>query len=95
MSRVTTYTCDKCGATSTDAAVIRLERVCIVFGQHHTTTQHEEHSADWCLRCRIYMGITHAGYDTQNKIDPRPEPPTLEELVREIIKEEIENAKQC
>ena len=93
MSQTTTYTCDRCGAINTDEAVIRLERVSIVFGRYHTTTQHEEHSADWCLTCRIKTGITHTGFDTEIRHIPDSPPPTLEDLVREIIREEIDNAK--
>ena len=45
--------------------------------------------AEWCLECCIEMGIA-APCKESPAIPIRP-PPTLEDMVREIIREEIEN----
>jgi hypothetical protein len=88
MSKETTYTCDRCKKSSTVYIDLNLETVSIVF--RRWTSYSPLHTAEWCLACRNEVGIIAL---PQKEGDPVVIPATLEELVREIIKEEIDNAK--
>ena len=42
--------------------------------------------AEWCLNCCIEMGIAKPTKDSPKPIEPQP---TLEDFIREIIREEV------
>lgn len=100
MSSITTYKCDRCGGTSTDREELKLSQIGIgvkrdVGSFYYSPgsymlqdTQHRE--AEWCEKCLLEVGV----------MSPRPKEeastpsfPTLEDLLREIIREEITEVK--
>lgn len=46
--------------------------------------------AEWCVACCVEMGITQP-YPKNNAVPIIPAP-TLEDIIREIIREEVQNA---
>jgi hypothetical protein len=89
MSKETTYTCDRCKKSSIHPSDLHLEQVQIV-SYWAKPSYSPLHRADWCLGCRNEVGIIAL---PQKEGEAPITPATLEELVREIIREEIDNAK--
>lgn len=96
MSKETTYKCDRCGATSTDQKELGLCGVAVgmrtkTYGSYESgfrlDSQRDDLSADWCRRCCEAVGFC----DTKEKAEVSGEPdiPSLEDLVREIVREEM------
>lgn len=83
--RTTTYECDKCGEEASGSNTIELDTVQVQWGQYRDWVA----GAEWCKKCRIEMGCV---YDRDKKPvaeDEDESPPTLEELVRAIVQDEI------
>lgn len=96
--KIETHKCDLCGkqATSKEGkAELDLAQVIVGLSQSYYTFAapqvhggHKEWTKDACLACRTRLGVTH------DQIKANPETPnlTLEEVLREIMREEIEQA---
>jgi len=86
--RTTTFKCDRCGAESTGDDTIGLEKVVVGSGRFYDYSQRGE--SEWCKKCRIETGVEKPDKNTPEiaPIDPLP---TLEEMIREIVREEIQN----
>jgi hypothetical protein len=97
MSRVTTYRCDRCGLESQDSNVLNLKTVAIgtkterysSYGPGYNLSDHQLREKEMCQKCREELGI----YDPKpTKAEDLPKAfPSLEEIIREIIREEISN----
>jgi hypothetical protein len=87
--KTTTYKCDRCGAESTGDDTIGLQRVAVGVGQYFSDYS-SRGSEEWCVKCRIEMGLepTRKTHPEAVPVDPCP---TLEEMVRAIVREEIQN----
>jgi hypothetical protein len=87
--RTTTFKCDRCGAESVGDDTIDLLRVAVGVGQYFSDYSQRD-SSEWCRKCRIETGIEQPNKNTPEiiPIDPLP---TLEEMVRAIVREEIQN----
>lgn len=87
--RTTIYKCDKCGNEDTTNE-LKIDTVGVFVGQYQISYSRANTSInlqkEWCLRCRIEAGLT------VQKAPPIIEvkPITLEEMLREIIREEIQ-----
>lgn len=92
MSRITTYKCDRCKKSSETNKDLDLERVRVVWGDYSGAGSYkQEHSAEWCKPCRIETGIENPNHD--KAVAPIIPPPTLDDLIREICREEIDAAR--
>ncbi len=91
--KTTTYKCDRCGAEDTTNK-INLDRVGVFVGHYERSytfglEPKVELTQEWCLDCRIKTGLTPA---------PTSQPPaevspvTLEDMIREMMREEIQAA---
>lgn len=86
----TTYTCDRCKATQdTDKQFWKVGAAC------WQSTQHAPGTFDWkfmhvCRSCAEIMGFLPGDAKKQ---DPAVEPPTLEDIIREIVQNEIYNTR--
>lgn len=83
MAVTVTYTCDKCGMqqpTSNQFWTVGIKAQC----SGHTSDQYisNKFKMEICRPCLEYLGI-HPTEKTVN--DPEYQPPTLEELIREIV----------
>ncbi|GAG22907.1 unnamed protein product [marine sediment metagenome] len=89
MSEITTYTCDRCEATS--ERIEFLEAVSVLVGTIRAYSHPSpEHRAEWCRPCLIEMGLRRPA-DHLKEDPPAPEPPpTLEEVLRELIREVVQ-----
>lgn len=95
MSQETTYTCDRCGAFSTDNDKLGLVRVQVGMARnlhYGSLTQSVEVesrrplSVEWCKVCLDNVGISwpkKEGGGTEESL------PTVEGLIREIVREEM------
>ena len=87
--KTTIYKCDRCGAEDTSNA-IRLERVGAFVGSYQIYQSsgkglEQPLTKDWCKACRL-----EAGFRVHSEPEPVTETPvTLEDLIRELIREEI------
>jgi len=88
--RTTTYKCDRCGAESIGDDTIDLLSIYLGEGQYMSDAVHRGHRKEWCVKCRIETGI-HKPEKTLPEIKPIDSAPTLEEMIREIVREEIQN----
>lgn len=84
--KITTYICDNCKTQDTTNK-IDLITVKIVLFDHSSPVRQSQ----WCRRCLASYGLVGIQEDPKNpviKIEPSP---TLEDLIREIIREEIQS----
>lgn len=92
--KTTTYKCDRCGRENTvdyhtTERELDLETISVGTGKYHYDKSHRG-GQEWCKKCRIEVGI-----DSPEKAMPEAVPldplPTLEDMIREIVREEIQN----
>lgn len=90
--RKTILTCDRCKKEVKDLVEVGAGKRSIQyysFSPSGTTYELFQLSAEWCLACCIEMGIAQPC--KESKAQPIQPPPTLEDMIREIIREEIDN----
>ena len=88
----TTYQCDRCGAISVgqdehDLKAITIG-ICSAMTYHYSLSDFSNRTAYWCRKCRVEVGIEHP--NRAKDVTPIAPSPTLEELIREMVREEIE-----
>jgi hypothetical protein len=95
MAYTTTFTCDLCGTQAIDDQQF-LKEVSVVienpYGARSSSTNVPK--ASWCKPCLVRMGVIAVGNTHLPANMAPPTPPTLEEVVRAIVQEEIEAARQ-
>jgi len=90
----TIQTCDRCKRDLEKGESLIAVGVVYCFGPsispYSGSTIHSSDSeAQWCRTCMIKMGLLH--HDAHGNQVKTPEPlPTLEDLIREIVREEIQ-----
>ncbi len=88
------YVCDLCSATWTKGEKGKqLWRMTVGIAQSAGASHfYERKEADWCRECAVKYGFFR-----QTKTDPpRIEPePTIQDLVRKIVQEELEAVVDC
>lgn len=91
MGIVTTYVCDRCQKSNEDGE--QMWEIGLALRHHGFTNYHTTHDIHhkglWCRPCCVEVGILAPFI-----IDPewkQPDPITLEDLVREIVKRERDN----
>lgn len=91
MTVTITYRCDKCSAEQHTPEQFWIIQVYVqpLQGSHHSANKNAEQQ--WCRKC---VESVHLLPQRQHKDPPveLPEPPTFEELLREIVREEIAEA---
>jgi len=100
MSKITTYTCDRCGKTSTRNDF--LEAIAIVRDANHNSDRIVQvypascvliKGGAWCQECLKELRLLRPGEErrltaTEEEV---PAPVSLEDIIREIVREEIED----
>jgi hypothetical protein len=93
MSVTTTYKCDRCSteqATPEQFWKLRVElRSYKPFGNFDSSFAAKE--AQWCRKCVETVHLA-APYQHVEDKEPVPPAPTFEEMLREIVREEIQTA---
>ena len=97
MSKITIWTCDKCGKTAeaaegrpTPSGLYNIGLLVSEVTRYGTVTSAARISALWCLGCCEAMNI---GPLKARKVDePPPVLPNLEDLINEMIDEAVNNA---
>ena len=83
--------CDRCGATAeNDKDFLKHVAVGVNWGGYGFQAADRKLEADWCRECLIKTGLCRPQNEADEKIAP-PAPPTLEDLVRDIVREELAN----
>ena len=91
MAIETRYVCDKCGAISDNkdtmwrVGIVVCDIACKYFNHSHV-----HNKALWCRTCLLQTGLIVPKTE-EEKAAEQVKPLTLEDLVREIIREETEN----
>lgn len=87
----TRYICDKCGNSQETSSQMFSVGVVI---EHvgFTTYTRPKVTVLWCRKCTEEMRLLERGEAEQAK-NPLPPAPTLEDMIREIVQEEIINSK--
>lgn len=99
MSQITTYKCDRCKLDSTNWKDLDLKEIRIgmkkVSGSYSSSSyalhDFSNRKAEWCEACCREVGIIPPlfyGKTPQDETVQQPKP-TLEDLIREIVQEEI------
>jgi len=93
--KTTIYTCDRCKAESADNKILDLAIISIgvkdaSYGSYSSITLRDcaNREVEWCIKCRTETGIEREREETPK---PLPKPPTIEEMLREIVREELQN----
>jgi len=95
MSRITNYKCDKCGAEDTDNRGVDLKFVGIGIKNDNYSSYLERsfnlqdaqrRGMEMCKKCRLELGIEPTATP---ETDPPETYPSLEDMIREIVREEI------
>ena len=88
----TTYKCDRCGheqADNTQMWNVWIGYACLPYTRGYGTTTGVRDSL-WCRPCMETMKVL--GAEREDPKAPVVPPPTLEETIREIIREEVQAA---
>ena len=91
MSVKTIYTCERCKKeqdTPQQFWVVGAVAYTIGSGPHNYIQPPEQHRLQVCRPCLEILGIHRR---KKKAPEVQTEPPTIEELIRELVKEEIEN----
>jgi hypothetical protein len=87
MSIVTTYTCDRCGHSQNDSDQMWNVVVSITHNVHSEPGYYDgRHRVLWCRGCTEHFGLVPARRPAGT---PEPILPTLEDMIREIVREEM------
>lgn len=90
MSITTIYRCDRCGQEQQTKDQIWQVQVTIgSIGDPHG--QNKKHIADWCRKCAEAARLL-PNYLHKEANEELPPPPSLEDLVRQIVREEMGTA---
>jgi hypothetical protein len=93
--RETILKCDNCGEKVENLVEVgagaRQQSYSYNYGHLPITHQLYQHTAEWCNTCCIKWGILKPVDITTKSTVPEP---TLEDFLREIIREEIEQGRQ-
>lgn len=92
MGVATKYVCDKCGHTQ-DTSVqmweVGITRRSLDSPSMNAAAARQPPKQLWCRECMVLAHILPCKKGEEEKLPP---PPTLEDLVREIVREEMQNA---
>lgn len=90
MSIITIYQCDRCGHEQQTKDQIWQVQVTIgSVGALHS--QNKTHAAEWCRKCAEAAHLLPDRTHKEAK-EELPPPPSLEDLVRQIVREEMGTA---
>ena len=81
----TILTCDRCREVIDDSGDFWE----VEAGLSRGYSKKETHRAEWCRRCCVEVGFLPEPSNNPDMLKPQDPLPTLESLIREIIREEI------
>lgn len=89
-------TCDRCKRELDKGEALISVAVLYVFGENiytNSSSNYKAASAQWCRTCCIEMGIISNKPGAEIKVTPIEPKPTLEDFIREIIRDELASAE--
>lgn len=96
MAHTTIFTCDHCKETAVDQRDFLTEvRVQLASPYAYSSGGFRDsnvQSAAWCKKCLVEFGLVHVGNTHLPAAAAPAVPPTLEEVLRAIVQEEIQAA---
>jgi len=93
------YTCDRCGRSTREKKDLALSEVSVgvrslnqyqYIGTTVTLFDPKQRKAEWCLECLFETGLAKKGSSHQKEPETFP---SLEDMVRDIIREEISSVR--
>jgi hypothetical protein len=94
MAHSTTFTCDRCGETAVDdqnfLTKIRVQIESPYILRNEGFANSNAPTAAWCKKCLVKFGLIDVGKTNLPAQLAPLVPPSLEEILREIVREEIE-----
>lgn len=92
MSVTTTYKCDRCLSEQTTSDQFWVIRILVhTYNNGHDVYGGGERTAHWCRKCVEAIHLLAPHMHNQQRT-PLPAPPTFEEMLREIVRDEIQSA---
>ncbi len=92
--KTVTYECDRCGETIPEGEQVWNLGIAIACEPDtedtHPRWLKKEHRAQWCRPCMEHYDLV--GMSSGSDAKPIDPPPTIEDLVREIVREELPDA---
>lgn len=85
MSRTTIYKCDRCGKEHTNQFTSPISLVV-----NRGYGDEDMHKADWCRPCLEEVGIVPRPKPKKDEPTIQSSQPSLEEMIREIVRTEIQ-----
>jgi len=79
----TTYTCDRCGHSQKTSD--QMWEVGFAYRSRHGGSYTIQAPSWWCRGCLEHFDVLPA----TTPLDPPPTPPTLEDLIRELVQDEL------
>ncbi len=84
--------CDKCGKEGKkDELILHEVMVCVDDKYYYSSGRHpalREWKVDWCDDCCKSMNILNVPFCKENRPPETPPAPTIEDMVREIVRQE-------
>lgn len=96
MSRTYIHKCDRCGKEETNnefkPKTFQLWNVSIYVTERPVATYDPpQHREEWCRECCVAVGILGPYNEADNEVVKKaPSPPSFEDLLRDMIREEIQ-----
>jgi hypothetical protein len=94
MAHSTTFTCDRCGETAVDnqqfLMQIRVQIESPYALRNGGFANSNAPTAAWCKKCLVRFGLIDVDKTNLPAPDAPEVPPSLEEILREIVRDEIE-----
>lgn len=86
----TTYTCDRCGQTQEKSreGPIQFWTITVTFSSGYGEST--AHDVLWCRPCAELFCILRPKLSASGQPVPQPTQPTLDDLIRAIVREEIQ-----
>ena len=86
---VTTYTCDRCGHSQTGEGNLWTVRVQVGPGVNHQFNHYDGNKLLWCRPCIEFFNNLLSLFRDAKPSPDAPPPPTIDDMIREIVREEL------
>lgn len=99
MGKVTIYTCDKCGHEQTEQdKPHQLWEVYVgarsMGSTYPVVAARPDLKKLWCRDCAIKQGVVKKSPHSQSEAKPIEPQPTIEDLIRDIVEDEVQRANE-
>lgn len=90
MSQTTIYTCDRCKKADSSSEFLSRVSVSVAQPGYQQRWLAIPPSSEWCRACLDEVGIKARATNLPHDEPRQPAPPSLEDVIREIVRSEIQ-----